>query len=136
VKPWKRFLLDMLFFGLGWWTAAGIEYVVAQTLAPVTPPTDWTGVAIVVVLGLIFVAFGSWVVYIYIKLKAGQQFGEEYFDKLAAAFDRRRGAVPPHPVPSAPPLTFDGLNFADEAALLRYKAAKAEFEEAQKGATK
>lgn len=95
----------------------------AAELVAVAPPTDWTGVAIVSVLGLIFVAVAAYIVHI--KRTPGMQFGEEEIERLAAAIDRRRGAVPPQPVPSAPPLTFDGITFATDDALDDYKDAKA-----------
>lgn len=93
------------------------------TLAPVAPPTDWLGVGIVSAIGIVAIAVVAYIVHI--KRTPGAQFGEEFYDGIAAAIDRRRGAVPPHPVPQAPPLTLDDITFESEVELERYKVAKA-----------
>lgn len=92
----------------------------AETLPAVSPPTDWTGVGIVMLFGLVIVLGTGYV--IYAKLKAGNQFGEEFIDQVA---DKLHAKMNPPAAPVAGPLTFDGRTFTSEADLAEYKAAQA-----------
>jgi hypothetical protein len=95
-----------------------IESAFAQTLAAVSPPTDWTGVAFAVVIGLLIflpIAYA-----IYVKVRPGKQLGEEELERIAERIYRKQAA----PVVAAP-LTYDGRTFADQATLDKYKEAKA-----------
>lgn len=99
---------------------SGIAHA-ADTLVPVSPPTDWTGIAVIAVIGFVIVALVGYIVHI--KKTPGAQLGEAELEKIA---DLLHAKLHPPAVASPPePLVFDGITFADENALHEYTAAKA-----------
>lgn len=101
----------------------------ADTLPAVSPPTDWTGVAIVAAVAVLAVAIAAYIVHI--KRTPGLQLGEEQLERLAEMIHKRQEItinVPPAK------LVYDGLTFADQSKLDEYKAAKATIESFKTGA--
>lgn len=118
----KRAARAMLIYIVVFLIALALAPAFATDLAPVSPPIDWLGVAIVSVLGLIFVAIAGYIVHI--KRTPGQQLGEAQLEWLAQRLhnlQHEKAVV----VTTTDPLFFDGITFSDAAALEQYKAAKA-----------
>lgn len=108
---------------LGWAFAA-------DTLPAVSPPTDWTGVAIVAAIAVLAVAIAAYIVHI--KRTPGLQLGEEQIEHIAEALYRKQAA--PAAI-AGTALTYDGIAFASDEKLAEYKAAKAVVDAFKTGAT-
>jgi len=135
-QPWGAVAAFAIFcafvVGLIWVTKAHG----AETLVPVSPPTDWTGIGVVALIGALLV--GAVGVILYYK-RPGLQPGEEALTRLmdllhgahktiaaqATVIQAQASAATPS-APSAPAagLVFNGLTFADQKSLDDYKAAK------------
>lgn len=89
-------------------------------LPAVMPATDWLGVGATAAIVLVIVLLVGYI--ILIKLKAGKQFGEEQFERLAALIAQKQEVTVSVPAAS---LTYDGHTFPDQASLDKYKEAKA-----------
>lgn len=90
----------------------------AEILPAVSPPTDWTGVAVVALIGVAAVAITGYILYL---KRPGMQFGEEQIERLAELLHAKQN--PPAAAPTSP-LTLDGITFTSEEDLAKYKAAK------------
>jgi len=116
----------------GWISSA----LAAEQLTPVSPPTDWTGIGIVALIGALLVGVVGVILY---YRKPGLQPGEEALTRLmdllhgahktiaaqATVIQAQASAATPSAT-SAPAagLVFNGLTFADQKSLDDYKAAK------------
>lgn len=114
--------LGAVSFQIGW--VAG-----ADPLPAVSPPTDWTGVAVVATIAILAVAVAAYIVHI--KRTPGLQLGEEQIERIAELL-RQKQSSPVHIV--ATELVYDGIAFASDAKLAEYKAAKATIESFKTGA--
>lgn len=93
----------------------------AETLVPVSPPSDGVGVWLFVFLAFVLLLVGGGIAYtIYVRGKPGLQLGEAELEKIAAFIDRRHEAPP-----VVAPYTVDGFVFADQQAMDSYISAKA-----------
>ncbi|MEO8754847.1 MAG: hypothetical protein ABI624_19450 [Casimicrobiaceae bacterium] len=93
--------------------------VAAQAITPVSPPTDWTGMGIVMAFGVI--VFGLVAYIIYIKRTPGYQMGEEELEVIATKLHMK--LHPPTATSTA--IEYNGLTFVDQAAVDEYKKALA-----------
>lgn len=90
------------------------------TLPTVAPPTDWTGIAVVVVLCFLVVCVIGYVVHI--RRAPGKQMGEDEIERLAELLHAKQQKPL---VITTEVYTYDGVTFPDQTKLDEYKAAKA-----------
>lgn len=126
------FLWGMI-FGL-WLPKIILSAIAADTLPIVSPPTDWTGVFVVMgFTALLFIAAVIGYV-IHVRKTPGKQLGESEIEWIAESLFQKqqyKGAV----ITTTDPMFYDGITFANENEMAKYKEYKA-YVDAFKGGAK